>query len=278
MMHALLLASFLTPLEDALRHVLNWLHDSIGLTWAWSIVGLTVIVRMLLVPLTIKQIHSMQSLQRHAPEMKAIQQRYKNDRQKQNEELMKFYRENNINPAASCLPLLAQFPIFIALYFVLRDFAHEAEKPTSNLGDLSWLHFVPSIADKATAHWSGYVLLLVYVVSQMASTYFMAATADKTQRVIFMVMPLVFVFFIAHFPVGLVIYWLTTNLWTVGQGLITRRLIPKTAAPLSPFGRARQQPSGDGRKPQPAAEQKPATAQAPKQQARRVKRKKKARR
>jgi YidC/Oxa1 family membrane protein insertase len=279
MMHALLLASFLTPLEDALRHVLNWLHDSVGLTWAWSIVGLTVIVRMLLVPLTIRQIHSMQNLQRHAPEMKAIQQRYKHDKQKQNEELMKFYRENNINPAASCVPMLAQFPIFIALYFVLRNFAKEAEKVGSSLGDLSWLHFVPSIAEKTTSHWSGYVLLAAYVLSQMASTVFMSPVTDKTQRTLFMIMPLVFVFFIAHFPAGLVIYWLTTNLWTVGQGLVTRRLIPKTAAPTSLFSRPKPAPSGDGRKPAPEA--KPAVAAAaapPKQQPRRVKRKKKARR
>src|SRR5512132_4583788 len=101
MMHALLLASFLTPIEDALRHVLNWLHDSVGLTWAWSIVGLTVIVRMLLVPLTVRQIHSMQNLQRHAPQMKEIQRKYKADKKRQQEELMKFYRENNINRATT---------------------------------------------------------------------------------------------------------------------------------------------------------------------------------
>ena len=77
---------------------------------------------MLLVPLTIKQIHSMQSLQRHAPQMKEIQKKYKHDKQKQNEELMKFYRENNINPAASCLPMLLQLPVFIALYYTLRHF------------------------------------------------------------------------------------------------------------------------------------------------------------
>ena len=77
-------------------------------------------VRMLLVPLTVKQIHSMQSLQRHAPQMKEIQKKYKADKKKQQEELMKFYKENQINPAASCMPLLAQFPVFIALYFVLR--------------------------------------------------------------------------------------------------------------------------------------------------------------
>ena len=95
------------------------------MTWAWSIVALTVIVRVLLVPVAIRQIHSMQSLQIHAPEMKAIQQRYKADRQKQSEELMKFYKENKINPYASCLPIVFQIPIFISLFFVLRDFEKE---------------------------------------------------------------------------------------------------------------------------------------------------------
>ena len=83
---------------------------------------LTILVRIVLVPLMVRQIHSMQSLQVHAPEMKAIQQKWKHDRQRQNEELMKFYRENKINPAASCLPLVAQIPVFISLYLVLRHF------------------------------------------------------------------------------------------------------------------------------------------------------------
>ena len=87
--------------------------------------ALVVIVRMLLVPLTVRQIHSMQNLQAHAPEMKEIQQQYKHDRQRMNQEMMAFYKENQINPAASCLPILAQFPIFIGLFFVLRDFEEE---------------------------------------------------------------------------------------------------------------------------------------------------------
>src|SRR5262249_8458939 len=112
-----------SQLEAAMKHGLHWLHASLGLPWAWAIVATTVVVRMILVPLTIRQLHSMQSLQQHAPEMKRIQQKYKHDKQKQNEELMKFYRENKINPAASCLPMLAQFPVFIALYYTLRHFA-----------------------------------------------------------------------------------------------------------------------------------------------------------
>ena len=225
----MLLGSPLTPLEHAARHALNFFHYNVGLPWAWSIVALTVCVRMLLVPLTVRQIHSMQNLQRYAPQMKEIQKKYKSDRQKQNEELMKFYRENSINPAASCLPMLAQLPVFIALYYSLRHFSHEpaAKHP----GSLSFLHFIPSIADHTTTHWGGFVLLVIYVASQMASTLYMSATVDKTQRILFMVMPVVFVFVIARFPAGLVLYWVTTNLWTVGQGLITRRLMPKTPPP-----------------------------------------------
>jgi len=240
----MLLGSPLTPLEHAARHALNWLHFSVGLPWAWSIVALTVIVRMVLVPLTVRQIHSMQNLQRFAPQMKEIQKKYKGDKQKQNEELMKFYRENNINPAASCLPMLFQLPVFIALYYSLRHFSHEpaAQHP----GSLSFLHFIPSIAAHTTTHWGGYVLLVVYVASQMASTLYMSATMDKTQRYLFMFMPVVFVFVIARFPAGLVLYWVTTNLWTVGQGLITRRLIPKTPAPVVEKRSSRTPPKDDG--------------------------------
>ena len=218
-------AHILTPLENILRDVLKWLgpHGTIGLTWAWSIVALTVIVRLLLVPLTVRQIHSMQNLQRHAPQMKELQKKYKDDKKRQQEELMKFYRENNINPASSCLPLLAQFPVFISLYLVLKHFPH---LPGDNL---MWLGLV-NITDKASVGW-GPLLIAVYLVSQLASSYFMSATADRSQRIMLLVLPFAFIPFVIHFKVGLVIYWMTTNLWTVGQGLITRRLMPSPAAP-----------------------------------------------
>ena len=268
----MILGSPLTPLEDILRHVLDWLHGSVGLSWAWSIVALTVMVRLLLVPLTVRQIHSMQNLQRHAPQMKELQKKYKTDKKRQQEELMKFYKENNINPAASCLPLLAQFPVFISLYLVLRHFS---KHPPA--GDLSWLHgFVPNIAAHTSSHWSGYVLLVVYVVSQLVSTLLMATTMDKTQRTMLLVLPVGFVFFLINFPVGLVIYWVTTNLWTVGQGLITRRLMPK---PQSPPKRSSRTPARedtaespeDGAR-EPTAVPAPAAAPGP---PKRVKRKKK---
>jgi YidC/Oxa1 family membrane protein insertase len=270
----MILFSPLTPIEDVLRNVLDWLHGSIGLPWAWSIVALTLIVRLLLVPLTVRQIHSMQNLQRHAPQMKEIQKKYKTDKKKQQEELMKFYRENQINPAASCLPLVAQFPVFIALYFVLREFS---KHPPG--GDLSWLgvHFVPDITAHANAHWSGYLLLVIYVASQLVSTMLMSSTMDKSQRIMLMVLPVVFVTFLLNFPVGLVIYWVTTNLWTVGQGLITRRLMPKPAVPEKRSSRT--PPKESEAEPEEEEEpSEPVPAPRPPSQPRRVKRKKKARR
>jgi YidC/Oxa1 family membrane protein insertase len=269
-------SSPLTPLQNILHSVLEWLHTSGGLTWAWSIVALTLMVRLLLVPLMVKQIHSMQNLQLHAPQMKEIQRKYKADKAKQQEELMKFYKENNINPMASCLPMLAQFPVFIALYLVLRKFAHSHPG-----GDLSWLHgFVPDITAHANAHWSGYVLLAVYVGSQIGSTLLMSSTMDKSQRTMFLVLPLTFVFFLLRFPVGLVIYWVTTNLWTVGQGLITRRMMPKAQPPPRRSSRtAPREESSDGDaasepEPESAPAPAPAVAAVP-AQPKRVKRKKK---
>jgi len=266
----------LSQLEVVMRHVLDWFHGSLHLPWAWAIVATTVVVRMLLVPLTVKQIHSMQNLQRYAPQMKEIQKKYKADKQKQNEELMKFYRENQINPAASCLPMLFQLPVFISLYYSLRTFARES--PLKHPGSLSFLHFIPSIAAHTTTHWGGYVLLVVYVASQMASTLYMSATADKMQRRLFMIMPLVFVFVIARFPAGLVLYWVTTNLWTVGQGLITRRLMPKTPPP-DLFKRTSRTPPKDdggdgGNGDQPSSSQPKPAQQRPSGQPRKVRRKK----
>lgn len=262
----MMLFSILQPLENVMKSILDFFHTNIGLPWAWAIVALTILVRIVLVPLTVRQIHSMQSLQAHAPEMKAIQQKYKGDRAKLNEELMKFYKENHINPAASCLPLLAQFPVFIALYFTLK---HGTKHIVG-----TWLGIV-HLDKHATSHWSGYLLLVIYGGSQIASTYFMGATMDKTQRRIMMFLPVIFITFVAQFPTGLVLYWMTTNLWTVGQGLITRRLVPKpnpaavAAVSTGPKRSSRTPPKVEA----------PAVVETPKQppaaqQTRRVKKKK----
>jgi YidC/Oxa1 family membrane protein insertase len=257
----------LSPIENILTEVLIWLHDSVGFTWAWSIVALTVIVRVLLVPVALRQIHSMQSLQMHAPEMKAIQQRYKNDRQKQSEELMKFYRENKINPYAACLPIVFQIPIFIGLFFVLRDFRAEIFCARGDFcspdnvvlppfhSALEWLNLV-DITEDVRVGW-GPVLLVVYVASQLTSTWLMSTQMQSmAQRVMIMVLPIVFIPFILSFPSGLMIYWLTTNLWTTGQGIVTRRQMPRAAPPPKRTSRT------PAKEPEPAAEPAEATSRA----------------
>ncbi len=209
--------------------------------------ALTVLVRMLLVPITVRQIHSMQNLQAHAPEMKAIQQKWKHDKQRQNEELMKFYRENKINPAASCLPILLQIPIFISLFYVLRGFEKEIF-PGYPGSSLEWLGLV-DITEPVKNGW-GPLLIVIYVASQLSSSYFMSTTMQGAQRIMLMVLPIVFIPFIISFPAGLMIYWLTTNLWTTGQGLVTRSLMPKPPPPEKRSSRTpvkdEPQPSGNG--------------------------------
>ena len=232
----MILGGILTPLENVMTHILVWLHLTIGLPWAWSIVALTVIVRIMLVPVAVRQIHSMQSLQAHAPEMKQIQQRWKHDRQRQQEELMKFYRENKINPYASCLPIVFQIPIFIALYYTLRHFRTNIQVHDPG-ASVNWLHLV-DINQHVSIGW-GPLLLVIYVVSQLTSSYFMSSQMQSNaQRVMIMVLPVVFVPIWLHFPAGLMIYWVTTNLWTTGQGLVTRRLLPRPAPPPKRTSRA----------------------------------------
>ena len=242
-LNLLALTNPLRPLENFLQKVLIWLHETVGFSWGWSIIVLTVIVRVLLVPVTVKQIHSMQSLQAHAPEMKAIQQKWKHDKPRQNEELMKFYRENKINPAASCLPIVLQIPIFISLFYVLREF--DKDVLPIYQGSVDWVNIV-NITEPVKDGW-GPLLLVIYVASQLSSSYFMSTTMQGAQRILLMVLPVLFVPFILNFPAGLMLYWLTTNLWTTGQGLVTRKLMPKPAAP-------------EKRSSRTAAKEEPATA------------------
>jgi YidC/Oxa1 family membrane protein insertase len=188
---------------------------------------------------------------------------------------MKFYKENEINPAASCLPMLVQIPVFFALYFVLKNFTKHV---TAAPSELHWL-LVPNITDHVTEHWSGYVLLVLYIGSQVGYAYFgTPPNIPKSQRVLFMIVPFFILPFVSRFPVGLLLYWMTTNLWTVGQGIITRRMVPKPAPP--PKRSSRTPPKEEAPSPTDGA----ATAKAPAQAAaagpgtqsapRRVKRKK----
>src|SRR5882757_10497592 len=117
---ALPLANIFQPIIDVFEQVLLFFHNTVGLGWGLSIIFLTITVRALMVPLTVKQFKSMQAMQRLQPQIKAMQEKYKDDKARLNQETMKFYQENKVNPFASCLPLLAQMPVFISLFYMLR--------------------------------------------------------------------------------------------------------------------------------------------------------------
>ncbi len=230
-------ANPLKPLIDFFEAILVFFHDNVGMGWGASIVALTVVVRAALLPLTLKQFKSMQSMARLQPEIKKLQDRYKNDKERLNQEMMRFYRENKVNPFASCLPLVAQLPVFLSLFYMLRedlryDICPDAQPalpanpvPCGEGGDAQFL-FIPDLTNRAY----GYVLVILivlYVGSQLASTLLMSTTTDKTQRMIFLALPFFFVLFVWQFPAGLLVYWITTNLWTiVQQGIVRRRLGP----------------------------------------------------
>ena len=275
-------ANIFQPLIDVFESVLTFFHDSIGLTWGVSIIALTIVVRAAILPLTLRQMKSMRRLQTLSPKIKELQAKYKGDKQRQNEEMMKFYKENQVNPLGSCLPLLLQLPVFISLFYMLRlDLKKDIcppivnyiaqQRPSGGLGAVSctngtngqgvpkgaevsftqWLHlpaqantpkhfdtgflFIPDLTAKAT----GAVLItliVLYVGTQLASSLLMSITTDKTQRLIFMALPFFFVIFIINFPAGLLVYWITTNTWTILQQYIIRRTVGPIRPPVQADG------------------------------------------
>ena len=245
------------PLIKAFEVVLVFIHEHVvGGSWGWAILGLTVAVRLVLFPLFVRQMKSIVALQRHLPEMRAIQEKYKDDRQRQSEELMKFYRENNINPFASCLPLLLQLPVLISLFYMLRTdlkkhicgpqlvdhynaVHHAAVRAVGHLPNHYIEHttcaqvaphtagflFIPDLTNHATGGVLA-VLMVLYAATMLASSLISSAAADKSQRTMAIVLPLAFTFIVIGLPAGLIVYWIATNLWTIGQGLVIRKRMP----------------------------------------------------
>jgi YidC/Oxa1 family membrane protein insertase len=274
-MTTLPIANIVQPLIDVFDGVLVFFHDHVGLSWGFSIIALTITVRTILIPLTLKQFKSMQSLQRLAPEIKQLQEKYKDDKQRLNQEMMKFYQENKVNPFGSCLPLVLQLPVFFSLFYMLRkDLKIDICGPKEHIvavaaqqgktlttigcdqvdpGSASFL-FINDLTYKATGATLA-ILLVMYVGSQLLSSVLMSVTADRNQRFIMIALPFVFVPFIQSFPAGLLVYWITTNLWTVGQQYLIRRTagLPVRGAPL-PKGAAAVVSEPPGRKKKPDKE------------------------
>jgi YidC/Oxa1 family membrane protein insertase len=250
------------PLITLFESIMVFIHDNlVGGSWGLAIIGLTVVIRAALVPLTFRQLKSMQEMQRLAPQIQALKEKYKDDKQRQQQEIMKFYQENKINPLASCLPLLLQLPVFISLFYMLRsdlkkhicgdqlvkyfsghpkealhyhvlghvnNVAHLPAKFIENTScntvapHSAKFLFLPDITNKATGA-ALIVLIVLYVGSQVASTLVATATADPKQRRLMLLLPIVFVVILYRYPAGLLVYWITTNVWTIGQQLLIRR-------------------------------------------------------
>jgi YidC/Oxa1 family membrane protein insertase len=269
-----------SPLIRVFEAVLVFIHnDVVGGSWGLAIIGLTVVIRLVLFPLFMRQMKAMTELQRLAPELKKLQEKYKDDKQRQQQEIMAFYREHKVNPFASCLPLLLQLPVFISLFYMLRTDLKKHICGTSLVDHYNRLHhtaiasvghlpagyisktscqtvapqsgkflFLPDITNKATGV-ALVVLILLYVGSQVASTMLMSASADPNQRRIMLIVPLFFVLILYSYPAGLLMYWITTNLWSIGQGWVVRRKVGPPPSPATggkaatgPGGRA----TGDG--------------------------------
>jgi YidC/Oxa1 family membrane protein insertase len=241
-----------SALIDGLGVILRFFHDLLAgvagaNSWGWAIILLTVTVRIVLLPLAIKQINSMRGMQRLQPELKKIQEKYKTDRdmmrknpekyrerrQKQQEEMMALYKEHGVNPAAGCLPLLLQMPIFFALFRLLTD---ATRVPELNEGTF---YFVRDLSSMFSLADIGSVLLVAlmglttfYSQKQMMASNPNAAQ-NQQQKILLYVMPVMLVVFpiITPIPVGVLLYWVTTNVWTIAQQYVMFRNIEPEARP-----------------------------------------------
>jgi YidC/Oxa1 family membrane protein insertase len=215
--------AILKPLIVILNAILNFFHD-LGFGWGMAIVLLTIVTRAVLFPLTYRQLKAMRALQALQPQMKEIQEKYKNDPQRKNQEMMNFYRENKVNPAGACLPLLLQLPFFIALFYLLRGDEFKVE-----LSGAGWLG-LPNLSEPATGI-ALFILIALYVVTMIISSLAMSMSAERSQRMMFLLLPIVFIPFVINFPAGLMVYWITTNVWTIGQQAAMKRLVPAPHVP-----------------------------------------------
>ncbi len=229
-----------------------------GAAWALSIVGLTLIIRAALIPLFVKQIKSSRNMQMLQPRVKELQKKYSHDRERLAQETMALYKETGTNPFASCLPILLQMPIFLALFRLLNAAAHEEAKGVLTAEQARQFGgaklFGAHIADTFTGATSTnvYVLAAVLVVAMTATTFLtqrqlmsknmpadaMSGPYAQQQKMLLYVLPLVFAVGGIAFPIGVLMYWTTSNLWTMGQQFYVIRNNP---APGTPAAKAKEQ-------------------------------------
>ena len=221
------------PFVDLAEAIIKFFAETVGLSWGLSIVCLTLTVRAFTLPLSLKGIKSMRRMQLVAPELKAVQEKYKDDRERQQREMLSLYKEHGVNPLASCFPFLLQIPFFIAVYSLLRGDTFQQDVEASGAA-VNFL-FVPDILvpPEGAVKW---VLIVLFISTTVLTFLYTTATTQTTtgpQRYIFLALPLLFAPVIANQPAGLAIYWITTNFWSLGQQVIIQRIMPmpKVATP-----------------------------------------------
>jgi YidC/Oxa1 family membrane protein insertase len=201
---------FFSPIAKPLLHVLKFFYSFVG-NYGISIIILTGIIKILFWPLTQKSYSSMKAMQKLQPEMQKIREKYKNDRERMNREIMEMYKSKRVNPLGGCLPMIVQIPVFFALYKVLMDSIELRHAP-----------FALWIMD-LSAKDPYYVTPLIMGASMFVQQKMTPTTMDPMQAKIFMIMPVVFTFMFLNFPSGLVIYWLVNNLLTILQQYFINR-------------------------------------------------------
>jgi YidC/Oxa1 family membrane protein insertase len=241
----MVIANVLQPLIDVANAILTGLHD-IGFVYGTAIVLLTFIVRAVILPLSVKQIRSMREMSAIQPHLKEIQEKYKDDRQRMQREQMRLFQEHGVNPLASCLPLLLQLPVFISLFYLLRS--NEFQDEVRSAGEESWL-FVNDLTEKATGS-SLIILLILYLGTSVIAGLIMTGgrSATAQQRLIGMGLPVLFTPIMIGFPAGLLVYWISTNIWTMGQQAVVRIFFPPPPQPTPEEVKASRPPPPPPRK------------------------------
>jgi len=214
------------PLTGALGWALEYVHVQ-GAPWWLSIAILTVIVRTILFPLTIRQVKSMRAMQDLKPDMDRIRAQYKDNRQKQQEEIMKLYQERQVNPFGSCFPLLVQMPIFIGMFYVIRSFGDT--HPSFTSGGILWFQDL-------SAYDPFYILPVLSALTMLAASEITSKHIDPQQRWIMRTLPVVFTIFLLTFPAGLFMYWITSNLVTLVQNYVIYNHGPGKKSPAAAGG------------------------------------------
>jgi YidC/Oxa1 family membrane protein insertase len=219
------------PFVDLAEAIIKFFAEDVGLSWGLAIVMLTLTVRLMTLPLSITGIRSMRRMQLVAPELKQVQEKYKDDRERQQREMLALYKKHGVNPLASCFPFLLQIPFFIAVYSLLRGDAFADDVLTSGTSvsflGVSNILEAPDGAEK-------WILIALFISTTVLTFLYTTATtqtATGAQRYIFLALPILFAPVIANQPAGLAIYWITTNLWSLGQQVIVQKVMPMPTPP-----------------------------------------------